>query len=138
MKLKACIAVLLLWVAGAACATEKVLTDYMLNYMGCHLEDGRGYAPRGVPVLTGYMGNFLKVPGGRAFLVQVPGAAQSDLSDAELAALLNWMLHSFSPAQIPADFVGYSAIEVGQLRHHPLVDVAGTRAALVRLIDQKK
>lgn len=127
---------MLMCLATTAGATEKVVTDYMLNCMGCHLDDGRGYALRGVPTLSGYMGNFLSVPGGREFLVQVPGSAQSDLTDAELATLLNWMLHSFSPAQIPAGFVAYSASEVGQLRHRPLVDVAATRAALVRLIDQ--
>ena len=138
MTLKSLVLALLLCACAASPATEKVVTDYMLNCMGCHLDDGRGYTLRGVPVLTGYMGNFLTVPGGRAFLVQVPGSAQSDLSDAELATLLNWMLHAFSPGQLPADFVAYSASEVGQLRHHPLVDVAGTRAALVRLIEQKK
>ena len=126
----------LLCLANAAGATEKVVTDYMLNCMGCHLDDGRGYVLRGVPTLTGYMGNFLTVPGGREFLVQVPGSAQSDLSDAELATLLNWMLHSFSAQQIPADFVPYGAAEVAHLRHRPLVDVAGTRASLVRLINQ--
>jgi len=126
----------LLCLATTCGATEKVVTDYMLNCMGCHLDDGRGYALRGVPALSGYMGNFLKVPGGREFLVQVPGSAQSDLSDAELATLLNWMLHSFSPQQLPADFVAYSAAEVARLRHRPLVDVAGTRASLVRQIEQ--
>jgi len=136
MKLRVVLAVLLC-TFSAANATEKVVTDYMLNCMGCHLDDGRGYALRGVPTLTGYMGNFLAVPGGREFLVQVPGSAQSDLTDAELATLLNWMLHAFSPDQIPTGFVPYSASEVAKLRHHPLVDVAGARAALVHQIEQK-
>jgi cytochrome c553 len=121
---------------GHAAPVEQVRADYMLACQGCHLDDGRGFPARGVPKLTGYLGNFLKVPGGREFLVQVPGAAQSDLSDARLAALLNWMVRNFSPQQVPDDFVAYGAAEVGRLRAHPLVAVAATRADLVRRIEQ--
>jgi hypothetical protein len=121
---------------GLAAPVEQVRADYMLACQGCHLDDGRGFPARGVPKLSGYLGNFLKVPGGRAFLVQVPGSAQSDLSDARLAALLNWMVRSFSPQQVPADFVEYEAAEVGRLRTHPLAAVAATRAELVRRIEQ--
>jgi len=122
--------------APIAGATDKVVADYMLNCQGCHLDDGRGFPLRGVPKLTNYVGNFLKVPGGREYLVQVPGSAQSDLNNEQLAALLNWMLTTFSPDQLPSDFVRYNADEVAQLRPHPLVDVASRRAELVRQIDQ--
>jgi hypothetical protein len=130
------VVITLLLMMSSAGATEPVRADYMLACQGCHLDDGRGFPARGVPKLTGYLGNFLKVPGGREFLVQVPGSAQSDLPDARLAALLNWMLRTFSPQQLPADFVDYSAAEIGRLRTHPLVKVAATRAELVRRIDK--
>jgi hypothetical protein len=122
--------------ASHADTVEPVRADYMLACQGCHLDDGRGFPARGVPKLSGYVGNFLKVPGGREFLVQVPGSAQSDLSDARLAALLNWILRSFSAKQLPSDFVEYSAAEVGRLRSRPLVAVSSTRAGLVRQIDR--
>ncbi len=135
----ACLAALV-FILGVYCqpakATEKVVADYMLNCQGCHLDDGRGYPQRGVPKLNGYLGNFLKVPGGREFLVQVPGSAQSELSDQRLATLLNWMLQQFSRAQLPADFKPYSTTEVARLRLHPLVNVAGLRADLVRKIEK--
>ncbi len=121
---------------GYAEVVEPVRADYMLACQGCHLDDGRGFPARGVPKLTAYFGNFLKVPGGREFLVQVPGSAQSDLSNERLAALLNWMLRTFSPNQLPANFVDYGAAEVGRLRTHPLVTVAATRVELVRRIDK--
>ncbi len=117
-------------------ATETAQTDYMLSCQGCHLGDGQGFPDHGVPMLTGYVGNFLKVAGGREFLVQVPGSAQSNLSDARLAALLNWMLRSFSPNEVPADFAPYTAAEVGRLRARPLVAVRATRADLVRRIGE--
>jgi cytochrome c553 len=62
----------------AHAATPSVQAAYMLGCQGCHLEDGRGFPQRGVPALNEFVGNFLKVPGGREYLVQVPGAAQSE------------------------------------------------------------
>lgn len=116
-------------------ATEPEKVDYMLGCQGCHLDNGQGFPEHGVPSLAGYVGNFLRVPGGREFLVQVPGTAQSGLSDARLAAMLNWMLLAFSPNETPADFAPYSAAEVGRLRAHPLVTVKATRTELVQRID---
>ncbi len=136
MKPRLVVMALLLGTTSLAGATESVVADYMLSCQGCHLDNGRGFPLRGVPTLTNYVGNFLKVPGGRQYLVQVPGAAQADLNNEQLAALLNWMLTTFSPDQLPSDFVRYNAEEVAQLRPHPLVDVASRRAELVRKIEQ--
>ena len=119
----------------ARAATPSVQAAYMLGCQGCHLEDGRGFPQRGVPALNGFVGNFLQVPGGREYLVQVPGAAQSELSDERLAEVLNWMLRTFSPAQLPADFRPYTASEVGRLRKSPLVEVAPVRGELLRRLE---
>jgi hypothetical protein len=67
-------AITLLAAAGARGADPRV--DYMLQCQGCHLADGSG-APGAVPDLRGSLGRFLGVPGGREYLVRVPGAAQS-------------------------------------------------------------
>lgn len=85
--------------------------------------------------MLNYVGYFLGVPGGREFLVQVPGSANAALNDAQLAELLNWMLPTLSAEQIPADFVPYNTSEVGELRRSPEVDVAGRRAVLVDNIE---
>lgn len=120
---------------GTRAATSPVQTAYMLGCQGCHLEDGRGFPQRGVPALNGFVGNFLKVPGGREYLVRVPGAAQSELSDERLADVLNWMLRTFSPAQLPAHFTPYTAAEVGRLRKSPLAEVAPVRGDLLRRLE---
>lgn len=125
------VAALLLTSAAPAFAGPTARIDYMLNCQGCHLPNGEGFPERDVPRLTGEMGKFLSVEGGRAFLVQVPGAALSDLSDARLAAVTNWMLRRFSPDELSADFEPYDAAEVGALRRPPLLEVAPTRAALM-------
>ena len=105
--------------------------DYALNCQGCHLDDGAG-TPDSVPPLAGSVGRFLRVPGGREFLVQVPGVATSPLDDAALAAVLNWMLERFGPPHLPATYAPYTAAEVGALRQKPLTNVDRVRADLIR------
>ena len=110
---------------------ERARVNYMLNCQGCHGPQGAGAADGAVPMMENFVGKFLTVEGGRAFLVQVPGSANSALSDGQLAEVLNWMLPNFSPADIPAEFTPYTAAEVAGLRKYPLVDVVGERSRLI-------
>lgn len=121
--------------SGSTSATANPEVDYALHCMGCHQQDGAGTEGK-VPALKGSMGSFLSVSGGREFLVQVPGTAQSALSDARIAAVLNWMLYQFSPEQIPADFVPYTTTEISRLRV-PLASVTPVRDALVAAINAR-
>ena len=129
---------LLLLAASSGWATEPAEADYMLNCQGCHLPDGSGFPARQVPDLRNQMGRFLSVPGGREFLVQVPGSAQTALNDADLARLLNWMLLRFSAAQLPANFQPYTAAEVGALRKQPLAQVSEVRSELLERIARQE
>ncbi len=109
--------------------------DYMLHCRGCHLADGTG-SPGAVPSLAGIVGKFLSVPGGREYLVRVPGSAQSALTDASLAGVLNWMIREFGPAAVSRDFVPFDAEEVSRYRDPPLTDVEDLRRELLRRIEQ--
>jgi hypothetical protein len=109
----------------------------MLQCQGCHLPDGGG-TPGAVPALRGSLGAFLGVPGGREFLVRVPGSSQSPLSNARLAAVLNWMLREFDPEAVGVDFVPFTGEEVARLRRPPLTDVEGTRRGLVARIEARR
>ena len=111
--------------------------DYMLHCRGCHGPDGEG-APGAAPDFRGQVGKFLWVPGGREYLIRVPGAAQSELDDARTAALLTWLVREFSAAEVPADFVPYKAEEVGRHRHDALLDVWAARYELLRAIEQRQ
>ena len=102
----------------------------MLHCQGCHLPGGIGH-PGLVPNLAGEVGLFLASDGGRRYLVQVPGAAQSDLEDGELAGVLNWMLAEFDPARVGEDFEPYTEAEVAQYRSTKLIAVSATRSALL-------
>ena len=110
--------------------------DYMLECQGCHLPDGSGSSQGSVPSLVDSVGRFVTVPGGRSFLVRVPGSAQSPLDDARLAAVLNWMIRTFGPAQVAATFEPYTAEEVAQHRSDPLTHVARARSELLRQLEK--
>jgi mono/diheme cytochrome c family protein len=114
--------------APAAAESPRVL--YMLHCQGCHRPDGSGL-PGAVPALRGQVARFLTVPGGREFLVRVPGSASAPVDDAGLAAVLNWIVARFGPAVDAASAAPYTADEVGRLRRDPLLDVASTRAVLI-------
>jgi hypothetical protein len=104
--------------------------NYMLQCMGCHTPDGSG-EPGRVPSVRDTLVPFAASPDGRRFLVQVPGASQSTLSDAELAELLNWMIRNLSRVR-PARFTSFTTTEVASYRRTPLVGVQAARAKLIQ------
>jgi len=106
--------------------------NYALNCMGCHIVDGSG-APGKVPSLRDTIVPLAMSPAGRRYLVQVPGASQSSLSDQELAQLLGWMVRNLSARPVPPDFMDFTAAEVAGYRRYPLIDVRETRARLLAL-----
>ena len=128
------VAVALLLCGAASARAGSPALDYMLHCQGCHLADGGG-KPGAVPSLVDSVGRFLRVAGGREFLVRVPGSAQAPLSDADLAALLNWMVVRFGPAEVAASFRPFGGAEVGRLRRPPLTEVEATRRALIEAIE---
>lgn len=102
--------------------------DYLLHCGGCHIEDGRGDPPE-VPDLRADMAYMIGFDAGRAYLVQVPGSAQSPLSDDGLADVLNWMMETFYP-ELGGDFERFSPEEVTRHRSVRLLDPKQARAAL--------
>ena len=110
--------------------------DYMLNCRGCHGPEGRGL-PGAAPSFHGQLGKFLTVPGGRDYLVRVPGTAQSELSDARIAELLNWMVRAFDEGNGDDAFAAYTEQEVASYRAHPLTDVEAARRDLLHAIEQR-
>jgi hypothetical protein len=111
--------------------------DYILQCEGCHLADGSGWEVSGVPRMRGFVGRFLHVEGGRAYLVQVPGVANAPLDDAAIAALMNWMLVEFSADELPAPFEPYTAEEVAQHRSRTPIDAVAARRQLIARLEQQ-
>lgn len=112
---------------GARGADEGAAQDYVLHCQGCHGVDGNGVAHR-VPALRETLPLLVTLDEGRDFVMRVPGAASSRLSDARLAAVLNWLLVRYGgPDAMRREF---TADEVGAGRHRPLAGVRAARAAV--------
>ena len=101
---------------------------YAENCEGCH--GWAGVSVTEIPTLKGRIGYFARIPEGRRYLVQVPNVALNPSSDADIAAMMNWLLATYSREQLPADFKPYSAEEVAQLRK-ARIDVAADRRRVV-------
>jgi len=103
--------------------------DYSRHCQGCHGHLGESVVE--VPRLKGRVGLFMHSPEGRAYLVQVPNVLQAHLSDARVAALLNWLLHEYSDAELPTAFVPYTESEVALARTHRLGSVIDRRREVI-------
>jgi hypothetical protein len=128
----AAVAALVLWSTSPAVAWGyQPLVNYQLRCMGCHLSDGSGQPGR-VPSIRRSLVLFSESSEGRDYVIRVPGVAQSPLSSADTAALLNWMARNLSDVAPPPGFADYSEAEVQSLRGRPLVQVRPVRARLIK------
>ncbi len=96
-------------------------TNYLLYCSGCHLPSGVGNPPN-VPTLHDELGRMMAVEEMRAYLVQVPGSSQTLLTDADLAAVVNWMLQEFNAETLPEGFRPITVGEVSAARQTILAD----------------
>jgi cytochrome c553 len=122
--------------ASATMASERERINYLLHCSGCHQPDGSGNADGDIPDMRGRIGHYLRLPEGRAYLVQVPGTVQSSLNDRDTATLLNWMVSTLGGKEVPADFSPYTPDEVTRLRGHPLDDVSAARMQVLTRLQQ--
>jgi len=124
----AAVAVGLTGVGGAVRAGPA--QDYMLFCMGCHGIDAQG-VPGKIPPLAGSLALFMRTPEGRDYVLRVPGAANSALADAQLAAVLNWLAERYAAANAPPP-APFTTEEVTRVRRTPLANVQATRREVVR------
>ena len=114
---------------------QRAWQNWTLNCQGCHRPDGTG-SEGTTPSLAGTVSKFLTVPGGREYLGRVPGVATSPLSNAALADLMNWMFWRFDEQHMPADFLPFTAAEIGRLRMQPLrLEASQMRNELLKKTD---
>jgi len=147
---------LLAVLAIAPLALADGAADYGKFCASCHGATGQGI-PGVFPPLAKWTGNFVKVKEGRAYLVHVlvfglqgevtasgktykgfmPPFAQ--LSNEQVAAIINYMLTTWNKELLPKDFKPLTADEVAKLREKALTpaDVAKERQALVKKLGLK-
>jgi cytochrome c553 len=119
--------------AAASHAHASPQQDYILYCMGCHGPQAEG-VPGKVPPLAHALGRYMRTPAGRDYVLRVPGAANSVLSDAQLAGVLNWLAQTFNAEELSSSVALFSAAEVTGLRHSPLPSVLATRREVVRAL----
>ena len=115
----------------ATAAHASPQQDYILYCMGCHGAQAEG-VPGKVPPLAHALGRYMRTPEGRNYILRVPGAANSVLSDAQLAAVLNWLAQTFDGDELTTEVPLFTAAEVTSQRHSPLTSVLATRRDVVR------
>jgi cytochrome c553 len=108
--------------------------DYVLYCMGCHGAQAEG-VPGKVPPLAHALGRYMRTPEGRNYILRVPGAANSVLSDAQLAEVLNWLAQTFNGDELPASVPLFTTAEVTGARHSPLSSVLATRRQVVQALE---
>jgi mono/diheme cytochrome c family protein len=105
--------------------------DYVLFCMGCHGPQAEG-VPGKVPPLANALGRYMRTPAGRNYVVRVPGAANSALSDAQLTAVLNWLAQTFDADDLARSGAAlFTEAEVTGSRRSPLPAVLAARSAVV-------
>jgi len=124
-RIASVLGLLSLCVASAA-LSHDVETNYRLYCMGCHVSDGSGLEGK-VPSMRGTLVPLARRSEGRRFLVQVPGVAQSPLSNADIAALLNWMVLNLAERPAAQPIAPFTEDEVARYRSTRLVGVRATR-----------
>lgn len=126
MRLNASVFLALLLVAPAS-AQEVGRTNFILRCAGCHGMDGAGSQVGGIPDFHNYVGAFAHDADGRRYLMHVPGVVSADLSDRQIADVMNYVMATWAEDSLPADFKPFTEAEVTTLRAEPVGDVVAYR-----------
>lgn len=105
-----------------AVVLSRAQTQFVLRCGGCHGTLGNS-PPRSVPQLRHRAGWFLCTPEGRAYVIRVPNVSRTPLDDAELAAVMNFVMFELGAASAPKGAARFTADEVHRLRGAPLNNV---------------
>lgn len=121
---------LILALAAAGAWARDAQTNFILHCQGCHTASGAGLEGK-VPDLRPTIVPMAMMPAGRRYLIQVPGVAQSNLSDMEVASVLNWMMRNLANQKDIDEVESFTQAEVTKYRSSRLIDVRATRERLL-------
>jgi mono/diheme cytochrome c family protein len=130
---------------------------FQTNCLICHQADGQGL-PGMYPPLADSIGGYVAIPAGRAYLVHVvsfgmTGAISAhdekydgvmqpwpQLSDGDLADVLNYALTTFNAKLLPQNFKPLTADETAKYRATPMSmsNVHSERAALMKTLAEHR
>ncbi|PZU74674.1 MAG: cytochrome C [Rhizobium sp.] len=120
--------------AAKAGALTSAQSNYIEYCSGCHGIQGRS-RPTPLPELRDRVGYFMCTPQGREYLVRLPNVAHAPIpDDADLAALMNFVVFGLGGASVPKGSRPFEADEVGSLRRTPFVAGAALVAMRRRIV----
>lgn len=119
-------------VTPAQAQPRSAKSQFLERCGGCHGLEGESVAAL-VPSLKGQVGYFMCTPEGRAYLGRLPNVAFSQVPDAELAEILNYVVFTVGGSSAPSHAKPYTAAEAGRLRKAPLTatDLVEQRTRIV-------
>lgn len=110
---------------------HRARLHYLQHCVGCHLVDGSGAPDKGIPSMRGLLADFAHMPGGRDYIVQVPGVMNSPLNDRDIAELMNWLVPEMGTTNTRGSMPAYTADEIARLRRTRPADVVSVRQRLM-------
>lgn len=116
----------------ALAAEREPHVNYILRCAGCHGVEAAGAPAAGIPPFPGLVGAFAGDEDGRTYLFHVPGVVGSSLTDAEIAAVMNYVMERWAADSLPAAFVPFTAEEVAARRAIPVASVVDFRREIVK------
>jgi len=116
--------------AGCADHDQRARGNYLLHCMGCHGENGEGLEGH-VPNMRTDLARLVTSPGGRAYVLRVPGVTQSTLEPEQLAEVLNYTIREFGGVAVARKIEPFTAAELIAARAKPLLEITETRAGIV-------
>ncbi len=94
-------------------------TKFILRCGGCHGTLGQS-PPKSVPQLRGIAGWFLCLPAAREYIIRLPNVSRAQLSDADLAGVMNFVTFQLGETSAPKGAARFTAEEVHEIRTRPL------------------
>lgn len=111
----------------AVAGPQQAFSDYVLHCSGCHGMGGLGTTKGGIPPFPNSVGKIASIDAGRTYIMHVPGVVGNNLTDAEIAGVMNFVLDRWGEGGEP-----FSAEEVTRRRSAPVADVVAFRRVVVQ------
>ncbi|WP_149139489.1 c-type cytochrome [Gemmobacter caeruleus] len=100
--------------------------NYVLHCSGCHGMQGLGTVEGGIPGFPNSVGPIVSIESGRDYVMHVPGVVANNMTDAQIAEVMNYILDQWS------DGSGhFTEAEVTRRRAAPIGDVVRYRRVVV-------
>jgi cytochrome c553 len=117
----------------AVSADHSASSNFIQYCSGCHGQDGRGGGVNsGIPDFRNFVGAYASDDGGRTYVLHVPGVVNTSLDDAEIAAVINYVMKTWGGTSLRAGFIPFTAREVTSRRARSVPDVVALRRQIVQ------